>query len=871
MNSEISFWKYIRTYGIEIPIVQRDYAQGRKGKEYLRESFLKNLKQALDKNLPDSEQVLKLDFVYGAMTDGKMSPLDGQQRLTTLWLLHWFIAYKADKLNDEVRECLKNFSYATRISSTEFCECLATKNLLSNTRQLNFLKNISYDNLEGVNSNNEWEKKVIIQLKGTQNKGQFDKALSKLRKKWLVSSVIQNQAWFHSSWNQDPTVQSMLRMLSGTTINNKEGKDIIDGMEEIFESSSPSDFNFYWKSLISENCPIIFYQLPMHEFKLTDDLYIKMNARGKQLTSFENFKAELLGYIREKGWADLLDSVNGIGVKMDNAWTDIFWEVNRSSKGKIDELYFTFLNRFFLNYKLKDIDENNQYYVFFTQKGNDLGDNAICFNTLENYKWENEIDRNLFDDLKIVLDNYKRSNIISSDLCAPWDDKFRFIPEYVKENGSEIFADKDKTYLKVTSINQVQRVVFYAVCKYLKEGSAEEGKTSLKRWMRFVWNMVSVKSADGNPTIRSASEMKTAIVFIEQFDAHHIYENLCTRNLVDKERPSQLEIQLNEEIMKAIRMYSTDGSLIPYEGELRNENGVVYPCWEDVIRCAESCAFFNGSIRFLFTSEDGTVEWKDFDTKFENARSAFDREYISTIVLRNLICRISNWDTLTSIMLDSEEKSWRNILCSSSLVGEVHHLLANPLYDSGQLSQIPSPFEGARKMAHEDLYKTELTRQLRWQPFKLTDGSPYRLVPPGAWAQYKIYHIGTPRNRILTAAFKEGHVYSNHTEQRLADSGFFWGDNIYFNYKSEKYQHVYRFQWWHNRKDGKFDVYLMTAEWEYTKRKHEFVCDTDEGKYFCANVPNDSDTDTLYSIFDRIIEQYKDEITGVFDASGMTR
>lgn len=54
MNSEISFWKYIRTYGIEIPIVQRDYAQGRKGKEYLRESFLKNLKQALDKNLPDS-------------------------------------------------------------------------------------------------------------------------------------------------------------------------------------------------------------------------------------------------------------------------------------------------------------------------------------------------------------------------------------------------------------------------------------------------------------------------------------------------------------------------------------------------------------------------------------------------------------------------------------------------------------------------------------------------------------------------------------------------------------------------------------------------------------------------------------------------
>ena len=92
-KQEISFWKFIQENTIEIPIIQRDYAQGRIGKEYLRASFLKELKEALDK-----KQLLKLDFVYGSQENNHLQPLDGQQRLTTLWLLHWYIALKAKKL-----------------------------------------------------------------------------------------------------------------------------------------------------------------------------------------------------------------------------------------------------------------------------------------------------------------------------------------------------------------------------------------------------------------------------------------------------------------------------------------------------------------------------------------------------------------------------------------------------------------------------------------------------------------------------------------------------------------------------------------------------------------------------------------------------
>jgi uncharacterized protein with ParB-like and HNH nuclease domain len=122
INQFITFWQFIQGQKIEIPIIQRDYAQGRNGKEKLREKFLKDLKHALDNN--NSNSKLKLDFVYGTLESEKLQPLDGQQRLTTLWLLHWYIAFKAGKLADN-KEVFKRFTYETRTSSREFCHKLS--------------------------------------------------------------------------------------------------------------------------------------------------------------------------------------------------------------------------------------------------------------------------------------------------------------------------------------------------------------------------------------------------------------------------------------------------------------------------------------------------------------------------------------------------------------------------------------------------------------------------------------------------------------------------------------------------------------------------------------------------------------------------
>ena len=97
--NKTTFWNLIGSTNIKkicIPTIQRDFALGRHGRAFNRYSFLNALKTAIC-----GEEELSLDFVYGVDNGTMFVPLDGQQRLTTLWLLHWFIAYKAEIIKEQ--------------------------------------------------------------------------------------------------------------------------------------------------------------------------------------------------------------------------------------------------------------------------------------------------------------------------------------------------------------------------------------------------------------------------------------------------------------------------------------------------------------------------------------------------------------------------------------------------------------------------------------------------------------------------------------------------------------------------------------------------------------------------------------------------
>lgn len=243
---------------IEIPIIQRDYAQGRPSKEIkrVRDRFLDALYNAV------TNEPITLDFVYGDITDGVLIPLDGQQRLTTLFLLHWYAA-KKEQIPEEEQSFLSNFSYETRYSARDFCRDL-----------VKFAPSFT-------------EKHISAELK--------------------------DQYWFPLEWDNDPTISSMLVML--------------DALEDKFKN-----VDNLWQRL--QNRAITFYFLAIKDMGLTDELYIKMNSRGKPLTSFEHFKAEferLISKVLEPEKAD------EIALKIDTDWTDMLWEYRNSGTGTPDD------------------------------------------------------------------------------------------------------------------------------------------------------------------------------------------------------------------------------------------------------------------------------------------------------------------------------------------------------------------------------------------------------------------------------------------------------------------------------------------------------------------------------------------------------
>ncbi|MEX3964169.1 DUF262 domain-containing protein [Paraburkholderia sp. EG286B] len=254
---------------IEIPIIQRDYAQGRDSEAVarIRANFLNVLYDALTTGMP-----ISLDFVYGDVENGTLRPLDGQQRLTTLFLLHWYLAWRADQLDKE--QGWKQFAYATRPSARRFCACLV-------------------------------ESKPQIEVK---------------LREWF-----EDQHWFLHTWRHDPTIQAMLLML-----------------EAIHERFADVDCTAAWGRLVDiKEPPISFHLLPIEQMGLSEDLYIKMNSRGKPLTPFENFKARFEQILERSS----PDRVEEFAQKVDGVWANLLWPFRGADDIVDDEFlrYFQFL------------------------------------------------------------------------------------------------------------------------------------------------------------------------------------------------------------------------------------------------------------------------------------------------------------------------------------------------------------------------------------------------------------------------------------------------------------------------------------------------------------------------------------------------
>lgn len=803
-NSKLtSFWNLVKEKKIVIPIIQRDYAQGRSGQEYLRERFLKQLFQALE-----SGKALVLDFVYGSYENNILYPLDGQQRLTTLWLLHWYLSLCTGSLESD-RESLSHFSYATRVSSRNFCEKLCS---------------IRY----------EYNRKTGEEYSREDN----------------IVAFIRNQHWFYTSYEQDPTIQSMLRMLGGTAKEDKDGNDIVDGIEEICVNLTQETLADYLNQLKSAYSPIKFYTLDMEDknLPLSDDLYIKMNARGKVLTDFENFKVDLLNY-KPDGETLLIDedgkTEDSFSHLLDTKWTDIFW-LNRSPEHKIDDIFLKFLNRYFLNWFMAHYDGDGKpesvtghnFYKALTEK------NASDYKNISLY--ENVLNKECIETLYICMNKLHalyvqikerdgKENLSEkvNRLFTPyWKEvvgtesrPFYFVPKYL-EDGS------------ISTITVQQRVAMHAVFVYLKNCNNVKIDT-LQSWMHFVWNILENSYIDREQAVSAIRFFDQSLLSLSADTSINMTDDIVgyLASIDEKRLPGEIfgKKQLTEEILKARKCFKNDE-------------------WKEKIEGAEKLYFFKGAIAFLFNDVNGMpTAWDLFDRKLERAKQIFDpnglkEEYLID-TLQCLYSYCDSWDSQlwwSHKIFNGLATTWKeNVLTLVDrnyqyvYASPVHHILMG---------------DEPRTEIKDDRIRTLSNRSLIEYILKRNENKREMYI---RWPYDALYFCGDKRGVMLSYGFRNQAIFAMLKDERfqlkneealIPGTNLLWGFDIDMTFQLEPEKTIY-FRWYRENNNQVYDIYLMDSQWNYKHRPNEKSEEQGDRKScYCFNVERD-----LSSVVETII------------------
>ena len=538
-GSRVTFTKLFEyDQRVVVPIIQRDYAQGRDSESDVRRDFLDALFGALTLPKDHPSLPLNLDFIYGSVIEvetAEFQPLDGQQRLTTLFLLHWYLAWR-DGHSAEFRDLLSQnnghsrFTYAVRPSSSEFFDGL-----------LKF------------------------------QPGSHPTELTK-----CVSWYLMDQSWYFRNWRLDPTIQSSLKMLDEIHRRFK----MTDGL---------------YNRLIDNKYPAITFQLlNLENFGLSDDLYIKMNARGKPLTALENFRARYEQKLKSLFGEGETKEIGGENVsyseyfsrRMDTTWADFFWK--KEHRNPQTNLYDSAAINLFRIIVLLSRDPVTDSYT----KDIESLQSEDIESTYSSFHVNNWIDKQFSELLILLLDSWSGGK--DSPYLLP-DTKYFDEATFIKK------AMENPTKF---TLEEIVQFVGYAL--YLKtHQSTELDSNEFQSWMRIVFNLSSNFPLRSHNVGRSIERLIELVQHSNSILQHFAFDTV--------EASGFSERQIKEECLKA--------QLILAKME-----------WDTRIYNAETHGYFQGQIEFLFDfcgvlekwNEDGqsvecwnAIDHKNYSEKFD--------------------------------------------------------------------------------------------------------------------------------------------------------------------------------------------------------------------------------------------------------------
>ena len=325
-------------------------------------------------------------------------------------------------------------------------------------------------------------------------------------------------------------------------------------LENIHEMFAKSD-GYYQRLIETEHPRITFQLLELKNFGLSDDLYIKMNARGKPLTPFENFKArleqhldELLPNEKRRLHGKQVPVKQYFSHRMDTAWADMFW----AHRNPETNLYDQELMRLIKAVVLVNMDPNEE------AASQNVGDLRASGASISFSKFFDLgcLNRRMLESLEAVLDHW--SEIVPGDRTT---------------ENARVFDSQVAFYSAARREQSFPELVkFAAFCAFVRTHRNSWNPDSCDQWLRVISNLVE------NSDIERPSDFVDALRSLRQLEVHadRILEYLAEGSDVSAFNRQQVR----EERVKAALML---------KGEL----------WTKSILLAERHGYFRGQIEFL--------------------------------------------------------------------------------------------------------------------------------------------------------------------------------------------------------------------------------------------------------------------------------
>lgn len=720
-------------YRVVIPGIQRHYVQGANNPkaESVRKQFIKEIFTAIE----EKQNEFNLHFIYGPInTDGEDSfvPVDGQQRLTTLWLIARYAAEKAEPSDrKDLLSLLSRFTYEDRINAKRFCQALTCED-------------------------SRWDI--------TQD----------------PNPDILCQDWFVDYWKEDETVASMIRMLSTIYEEWNKHQDSITA-EDILEAIASK----------------IRFNLKIDAFG--DDIYMKMNARGLQLTQWENFKGKFS--------EDLCEDKKEWWVKEMEELSNRFFTCSDDQHELPDNAFFALYARI-MAYEAK-------------KTGVDCGNGIKELAAYTHNTWSQiELPFVPYSDFSGITNNESIASTVAATcvkMIKTVLDRYQEIVPYFGDRTlfETFFHPKNKNDLDFT----------LCCYEYFKKFDNIETKDFLKA-LRLMWNILeNVYRQDEKPDYR----VKLVKKFIDLGD-QTLYSPQIKGKIIDSNAPEQAK----EEAEKAIQMNCNDQSM---PSDWNEERLGTWSNWNDAIEKAEEFAFFHGSIRFLYRNSNGETIWENFATKLSNCENLFTKDGLSEEkrVKANQVL-ISHCEKRKNLIrqpvFDANKESWKQVLTDSSLSECVNGLLLSP-------NEIAD--------SHDDTIQLLIDNDI-WKNL-INENSGYELKgkesSPSLWLSRKpkstLILSRNNREDILDAFISESKVTFDAPEEEryrtIKGKNYYFAVPMWFTYKYKGKEYHFAWQTW-----GNIDMY--DNGWERLFDQY----DGEMANNFTIHIDEETDHDSSYYI-----------------------